>query len=71
MIDTSTYTVETEALQVLTSEEARFYHLLPYHLDGENTLCCFGIDGQDYADTIKEMTLLFSSRCIFQCSSWV
>ena len=66
MIDTSTYTVETEALQVLTLEEARFYHLLPYHLDGENTLCCFGIDGRDYADTIKEMTLLFGMSVTIQ-----
>ena len=65
MINANTYTVETEALQVLTSEESKYYQLLPYHLDG-NTLCCLGIEGREYADTIKEISLLFGKAVIVQ-----
>lgn len=66
MKDANLYTVETEALQLLTSEEAKFYQLLPYRLEGENVLCCFGIDSQDYTDAIKDITLLFGKSVIVQ-----
>ena len=65
MINANTYTVETKALQVLTSEESRYYQLLPYHLDGDS-LCCFGIEGREYADTIKEISLLFGKTVAVQ-----
>lgn len=64
MKDASTYSLETEALQVLTAEESRYYQLLPYRLDGENILYCYGIAGQEYADAIKEITLLFGKTVI-------
>lgn len=66
MINMDTYMVETEALQMLTSEESRYYRLIPYRLDGEDELCCFGIDGQDYADTVKEISLVFGKTVIVQ-----
>ena len=68
MINANTYTVETKALQVLTSEESRYYQLLPYHLDGDS-LCCFGIEGREYADTIKEISLLFGKTVAVHANS--
>lgn len=64
MKNANTNPVETEALQLMTSEESRYYRLLPFHLEGENTLCCYGIDGEDYSDAIKEITLLFGKSVI-------
>ena len=63
-MDARTYSVETEALQVLTSEESRYYHLLPYRLEGEKILYCYGLEGQEYADAIKEISLLFGKTVI-------
>lgn len=66
MKNLNTYPVETEALQVLTSEESRYYRLLPFRLEGENTLYCYGVDGQDYTDPVKEITLLFGKSVKIQ-----
>ena len=48
--DLNSITVRTEALQVLTSEEAAYYRLLPYDVDAGGRLLCLGEEGRDYAD---------------------
>lgn len=51
-------TVETEALQVFTAEEALYYRLLPYHLEG-STLSCLGEQERDYKESVREIDNVF------------
>ncbi len=60
--DLDSITVRTEALQVLTSEEAAYYRLLPYDVDAEGRLLCLGEEGRDYADAIRDLDLLFGKK---------
>lgn len=60
--DLNSITVRTEALQVLTSEEAAYYRLLPYDVDAGGRLLCLGEDGRDYADAIRDLDILFGKK---------
>ncbi len=60
--DLDSITVRTEALQVLTSEEAAYYRLLPYDVDAEGRLLCLGEEGRDYADAIRDLDLFFGKK---------
>ena len=61
-LDMSDITVRTEALQVLTSEEAAYYRLLPYDVDAEGRLLCLGEECRDYADAIRDLDILFGKE---------
>lgn len=54
--------VETEALQVFTSEEAQYYHILPYRLSGSEELFCYGDESRNYDDSIHEIESVFGRR---------
>ena len=62
--DLNSITVRTEALQVLTSEEAAYYRLLPYDVDVGGRLLCLGEDGRDYADAIRDLDILLGRSCL-------
>ncbi len=61
--------VETEALQVFTAEEALFYRLLPYRLDGSDGLLCLGETGRQYDTAIKEIAGVFGKRVAVKAMS--
>lgn len=62
--DLNSITVRTEALQVLTSEEAAYYRLLPYDVDAGGRLLCLGEDGRDYADAFVTWTSCLGRSCL-------
>ena len=51
--------IDTEALQVFSPDEARYYELLPYGFDAGGRLLCLGREGKDYASALEEIRLLF------------
>lgn len=51
--------VSTEALQVLTGDEAFHYRLVPYEMDSDANLHCFGDQGRDYDAIIHEMSIVY------------
>ncbi|MBR6183041.1 MAG: type II/IV secretion system protein [Bacteroidales bacterium] len=60
------FTVETEALQVFTAEEALYYRLLPYHMDEAGGLSCLGEDGLNYDAVINEISGVFGKAVSIQ-----
>lgn len=51
--------VSTEALQVLTGDEAFHYRLVPYETDSDARLYCFGDKDADYEAAIKEIAIVY------------
>ena len=51
--------VSTEALQLLTGDEAFHYRLVPYELDSDSILLCFGEDERDYDEAIHEIGIVY------------
>lgn len=54
--------LDTEALQVFSSEEAEYYGLLPYGYDDVGTLLCLGDDSRDYDALKEEIRTLFGKE---------
>lgn len=51
--------VSTEALQVFTGEEAFHYRLVPFELDGEANLHCYGDVELDYSSVAQEIEVVY------------
>ena len=51
--------VSTEALQLLTSDEAFHYRLVPYEVDPDANLYCFSDKDQDYDAIIHEIAIVY------------
>ena len=51
------FTVATEALELLTSREAREYRLIPFEIKGDQ-LGCYGEKGYDYENIVMEVEVL-------------
>ena len=47
------FAVATEALELLTSREAREYRLIPFEIKGDQ-LGCYGEKGYDYENIVME-----------------
>lgn len=58
-MDTSA--ISTEALQVFTADEAYYYRLVPYRIDGEH-MDCFGEQGRNYSGSIPEIRTVYGYR---------
>lgn len=56
--------IDTEALQVFSPDEARYYELLPYEFDAGGRLLCLGREGKDYASAREEIRLLFGREIL-------
>ena len=54
--------LDTEALQVFSSEEAEYYGLLPYGYDDVGTLLCLGDESRDYDALKEEIRTLFGKE---------
>ncbi|MFR5660812.1 MAG: type II/IV secretion system protein, partial [Butyricimonas faecihominis] len=54
-------TVATEALELLTSREAREYRLIPFEIKGDQ-LGCYGEKGYDYENIVMEVEVLTGKR---------
>ena len=48
------FAVATEALELLTSREAREYRLIPFEIKGDQ-LGCYGEKGYDYENIVMEV----------------
>ncbi len=51
--------VSTEALQVLTGDEAFHYRLVPYEVDHDANLYCFSDKERDYDAIIHEIAIVY------------
>lgn len=51
--------VSTEALQLLTGDEAFHYRLVPYEVDPDANLYCFSDKEQDYDAIIHEIAIVY------------
>ena len=51
--------VSTEALQLLTGDEAFHYRLVPYEVDLDSGLHCFADEELDYMDVIHEIAIVY------------
>ena len=55
------FAVATEALELLTSREAREYRLIPFEIKGDQ-LGCYGEKGYDYENIVMEVEVLTGKR---------
>ena len=51
--------VSTEALQVFTCDEAYHYRLVPYEVDGDSLLRCFGDEDLSYDAAVREIAVVY------------
>lgn len=58
--------IETEALQVFSAEEALYYRLLPFRLEGDGRIACLGEEGRDYNAAVSEIAGVFGRHVTVQ-----